>query len=145
MSSAELTIGTVVEGVVSRVTKFGAFVTLPGGRDGLVHISEIADVYVKEINDYIKEKDNVKVKIISIDPQGKIGLSIRQAEKQGPPETAKPARRPSPSQNNRTDFVRPTVNFEDRLNKFMKESEEKLSQIKRNSESKRGGRGGRRG
>lgn len=145
MSSAELTIGTVVEGVVSRVTKFGAFVTLPGGRDGLVHISEIADVYVKEINDYIKEKDKVKVKIISIDPQGKIGLSIRQAEKQGPPETAKPARRPSPAPNSRPEFARPTVNFEDRLSKFMKESEEKLSQIKRNSESKRGGRGGRRG
>ena len=61
------------------MTNFGAFVMLPDGRTGLVHISEIADEYVKDINDYVKKNDTVKVKILSMDDSGRIGLSIKQA------------------------------------------------------------------
>ena len=59
----------ILEGVVTGITKFGAFVELPGGKVGLVHISEVADVYVKDVNDFLKEKDKVKVKVLSVDDQ----------------------------------------------------------------------------
>lgn len=73
-------VGNILEGVVTGITKFGAFVELPGGKVGLVHISEVADVYVKDVHDFLKEKDKVKVKVLSIDDHGKIGLSIKQAQ-----------------------------------------------------------------
>jgi S1 RNA binding domain protein len=125
-----LAVGSVVEGVVTGITNFGAFVELPTGQTGLVHISEVADAYVHDINDYLKKNDRVKVKILSIDPTGKrIGLSIRQAQ-----EGASPRRkrgRPLPG------------SFEDKLKRFMKESEERLGDLRRNTEGKRGGRGAR--
>lgn len=73
-------VGNILEGVVTGITKFGAFVELPGGKVGLVHISEVADVYVKDVNDFLKEKDKVKVKVLSVDDHGKIGLSIKQLQ-----------------------------------------------------------------
>ena len=116
--------GDILDGVVTGITKFGAFVELPGGKTGLVHISEVADAYVKDVNDYLKDKDKVRVKVISVDENGKIGLSIKQAQ----PKQAK-----KPSQN--------SASFEDKLARFLKDSEERLADIKRNTESKRGGRG----
>ncbi len=70
--------GAIVEGVVTGITNFGAFVELPGGAVGLVHISEVADAYVRDVNDYLKEQEKIKVKVINIDEKGKIGLSIKQ-------------------------------------------------------------------
>lgn len=116
--------GDILDGVVTGITKFGAFVELPGGKTGLVHISEVADAYVKDVKDYLKDNDKVKVKVISVDEKGKIGLSIKQAQPK------KPTRNPQS-----------TVSFEDRISRFLKDSEERLSDIKRNTESKRGGRG----
>ena len=69
-------VGSVLEGVVSGITEFGAFIELPEGKVGLVHISEVADEFVKDIKDFLKEKDTVKVKVLSVDERGKIGLSI---------------------------------------------------------------------
>ena len=77
MSSIE--VGKIVEGVVTGITNFGAFILLPNGETGLVHISEVADTYVKDINDYYQRKDKVKVKVLSINGDGKIGLSIKRA------------------------------------------------------------------
>lgn len=119
--------GEILEGRVTGITNFGAFVELPGGVTGLVHISEIAEEYVKDINDFLKTNDRVKVKVISVDPRGKIGLSIKQA-------LDRPRRR------------KPEISFEEKLNRFMKDSDERLQSLRRNTESKRGGRGsGRRG
>ena len=73
-------VGTIVEGKVTGITNFGAFVELPDGKTGLCHISEIADDYVKDVKDYLKDSQSVKVKIISVDEKGKISLSIRQAD-----------------------------------------------------------------
>ncbi|MDD4766793.1 MAG: S1 RNA-binding domain-containing protein [Desulfotomaculaceae bacterium] len=117
-------VGSVLNGVVAGITNFGAFIELPGGVTGLVHISEIASVYVKDVNDFLKANDKVKVKVISIDPKGKIGLSMKQAN---PPAHAS-RKRFQPS-------------FEERLAKFMKESDERQQVLKKNTESKRGGRG----
>ena len=60
-------VGSIVEGVVSGITNFGAFINLPDNKVGLVHISEVADVYVKDVKDFLKEQDKVKVKVLSID------------------------------------------------------------------------------
>lgn len=127
-------VGSILEGVVTGITNFGAFVELPGGVTGLVHISEVADSYVKDVKDYLKDNDKVKVKVINIDAKGKIGLSIKQANP-----------KPAPSRPPRKDFRRDTGgSFEDRLAKFMKESDERLSDLKKSTDAKRGGRGSRR-
>ena len=73
-------VGSIVEGVVSGITNFGAFVNLPEGKVGLVHISEVADVYVSDVKEFLKEQDKVKVKVLSVDEKGKIGLSIKKAQ-----------------------------------------------------------------
>jgi S1 RNA binding domain protein len=144
-------LGSKHEGKVTGITHFGAFVLLPGGVTGLVHISEIADSYVKDINDHLKVNDTVVVKVLNVDKDGKIGLSIRQAiekPKQGEVErTQRPARGPREfgARGNRDRGSRPkSQSFEDKMNKFLKDSEDRLLALKR-SESKRGGRGGRRG
>lgn len=125
--------GMIVDGVVANITKFGAFVQLSGGKTGLVHISEIADTYIKDINNYLKEKQAVKVKILNIDKDGKINLSIKQA--QVIKKSIKPAEIDWQQEFRKTQ----SGNFEDRLSKFMKESEEKLQEFMKNRESKRSG------
>jgi len=123
---ADVQIGSIVEGVVTGITNFGAFVKLPNGKTGLVHISEIADAYVKDIRNYVNMNDSVKVKVLSFDDGGeKIGLSIRQAQEGG-------------SQRGRNSR-RPRVSFEDRLAKFMKESDKKQADL-RKSQKRNGNR-----
>lgn len=126
----DVVVGSIVEGVITGITKFGAFVELPGGTTGLVHISEIADDYVKDINEFFKKADKVKVKVLSVENNGKIGLSIRQAVEGSVPQKRSPKSRPAPVKK---------ASFEDKMNRFLKESDERLLDLKRNTESKRGG------
>ncbi|MEX1028979.1 MAG: S1 domain-containing RNA-binding protein [Paenibacillaceae bacterium] len=167
-------VGTKLEGKVTGITHFGAFVDLSGGVTGLVHISEIADNYVKDVNDHLKIEDVVTVKVINVDKDGKIGLSIRQAvDKPVSERPARPERPPGPPRSssgggfprgegggdrgggfrggdrggNRNfkpagGVVKAT--FEDKVSRFLKDSEERISNLKKSTESKRGGRGGRR-
>ncbi|WP_088226293.1 S1 RNA-binding domain-containing protein [Desulfosporosinus sp. FKB] len=121
-------VGSIVEGVVTGITNFGAFIELPDRVTGLVHISEVADAYVKDVRDYLKEQDHVKVKVIHVDEKGKIGLSIKQAN-------------PTVRNTSRERRVPPTVSFEDKLAKFIKDSDERQTEFRRATESKRGGRG----
>ena len=151
-------VGTIAEGTVSGITNFGAFITLPGNVVGLVHISEVADVYVKDVKDYIKEQDKVMVKVISIDAKGKIGLSIKQAKTQAPEAQAaaapvirkeRPPARPM-GQPMRSAGYSPQrsampESFEDKLSKFIKESDQKQLEFRRSTDAKRGGRGAGRG
>ncbi|WP_409290938.1 S1 domain-containing RNA-binding protein [Peribacillus sp. SCS-37] len=148
-------VGSKLQGKVTGITNFGAFVELPEGSTGLVHISEVADNYVKDINDHLKVGDTVEVKVINVEKDGKIGLSIKKAIDR--PESAAPAYTPRPRQgrsndsrgrdNNRgpRDSFRPKENFETKMAKFLKDSEDRLASLKRSTETKRGGRGGRRG
>ena len=115
-------VGQIVEGKITGITRFGAFVEISEGVTGLVHISEVADSFVKDVNDFLKENDIVKVKVISISADGKISLSIRK--------TKESSHNRKPREND--------LSFEDKLAKFLKDSEEKLLDIKRNHESKRG-------
>ena len=135
--------GSLVEGKVTRITNFGAFVELQDGKVGLIHISEVADVYVNDIHDFLSEGDKVQVKVISVEPGGKIALSLKQA-KPKPPQDDNANFRP----NRRPDFRRPqrqlSASFEDKLSKFLTDSDERLTDLKRKTDSKRGGRGSRR-
>lgn len=88
----QLEVGAILEGKVTGITKFGAFVELPGGKTGMVHISEVAPTYVKEIRDYVTENQMVKVKVLSISEDGKVSLSMKKAVE----PTARPARAVSP-------------------------------------------------
>jgi len=121
-----------VEGVITGITKFGAFVELPNGSTGLVHISEVDDEYVKDINDFYKKSDKVSVKVLSVENNGKIGLSIKQAKESYTPNNKKEKRRSESGKK---------ASFEDKMDRFLKESDERLLDLKRNTESKRGGRG----
>lgn len=125
-------LGSKLEGKVTGITHFGAFVLLPSGETGLVHISEISDSYVRDINEHLKINDPVTVKVINLD-NGKIGLSIRQASDN-----------PAPHRQQRPRFGGNRQTLEDKISRFMKDSDDRLQALKR-SESKRGGRGGRRG
>src|SRR5207302_9558644 len=71
--------GTILEGIVVKITHYGAFVELPDGKSGLVHISEIADTYVKDVRDYLKEQEKVKVIVLGYNDKGKLDLSVKQA------------------------------------------------------------------
>lgn len=148
-------VGSKLQGKVTGITNFGAFVELPEGSTGLVHISEVADNYVKDINEHLKVGDQVEVKVINVEKDGKIGLSIKKA-KDRPERTERPergdrreSRGHSQSQRprqGRTNDNRPSrENFEAKMARFLKDSEDRLSSLKRNTESKRGGRGARRG
>jgi S1 RNA binding domain protein len=125
--------GNIIEGTVINITNFGAFVDVEG-KTGLVHISEVADTFVKDIRQHLKEQDKVKVKVISVDENGKISLSIKQAL------PLKKSVRPieidwSAGEKSKHN----SGNFEDIMSKFLKDSEEKMQDIKKHQEGK--GRG----
>ncbi|WP_053955559.1 S1 domain-containing RNA-binding protein [Inediibacterium massiliense] len=127
-------IGKVVEGTVTGITNFGAFVELPEGKTGLCHISEVADDYVKDIRSYLKEQQKVKVKIVSIDEKGKISLSIRKAISK-PPQ--KPISKPVEVDWKKKESEK-RLSFEDKLSQFLKDSEEKQQQVKKHMNTRRG-------
>lgn len=146
----QLEVGAVVEGKITGFTAFGAFVDLEGGKKGMVHISEVASEYVKDIKDHLTVGQNVKVKVISIAEDGKISLSIRKAAEpaktapQSKPRSSAPKRNNSANvwQGNKTADTAPQ-SFESMMAKFKQESDEKMSDLKR--DSKHGGGFNRRG
>src|SRR5690606_12279683 len=133
-------VGSKLKGNVTGITNFGAFVELPEGSTGLVHISEVADTYVKDINEFLKVGDQVDVKVMNVGKDGKIGLSIKKAKDNYKSESGNKNHR---SRNNRND--RQQENFEQKMARFLKDSEDRLASLKRHTESRRGGRGARRG
>lgn len=147
----QLEIGKIYEGKVTGITKFGAFVDLGEGKTGMVHISEVAPTYVKEITDYLTQGQTVKVKVLNIAEDGKISLSAKQAmdpppQTQRPPRPARPAgSRPGGGRSFQQgrDFSRPpqqegSKDFEDMLSRFMQRSDEKMSDLKKTMDGKRG-------
>lgn len=124
-------IGSEVEGKVTGIAKFGAFVELAEGKAGLVHISQISDNYVKDVSKHLKVGDVVTVKVLGSAKEGKYDLSMKQV---GKAAWQPPKRRPKDS----TDRPSPG-SFEDKITSFLKHSEEKLSDWKRNLEGKQGG------
>ena len=135
--------GQILDGKVVRLTSYGAFVKVDGGEIGMVHISEIADGYVKEIKDYLKEDQEVKVMVLAPAKDGKLNLSIKKAlspQRNNKTDSDTRSRTNSFTPNsNDSETKDVSSNFEDRLAKFMKESDEKLLVLKRKNEGKRSG------
>ncbi len=129
----QLEVGKIVDGKVTGITNFGAFVQMEGGKTGLVHISEVALSFVKDINEFLKEGDEVKVKVLSVDDSGKVSLSIKKALEE---EQKKQAKVPA-----QVSFGGSSadMSFEEKMKQFMQDSEEKMSAIKRNMDNKRSG------
>ena len=165
----QLEVGEIYEGKVTGITKFGAFVSFEGGQTGMVHISEVAPTFVMEIRDFVTEGQMVKVKVLSINEEGKISLSMKKAlpeeqqrrpsrrtdgprrdngrrdgarrEGPRPPRQPRPAPQPGPArpgdfewQSRRND----TGTFEEMMSRFKQTSDEKMSDLKRGNESRRG-------
>lgn len=150
----ELTVGAIIEGKVKSITKFGAFIALPGNQTGMVHISEITHAYVNDIHDHLTEGQDVKVMVIGLE-NGKINLSIRRTQ---PAPTRPQNDRPRqgfdrPRQNDRPAASRPQENrpprprpaqpvekqpqsFDDMLKQFMADSDSKISGLKQYSDRK---------
>ena len=165
----QLEVGEIYEGKVTGITKFGAFVSFEGGQTGMVHISEVAPTFVTEIRDFVTEGQMEKVKVLSINEEGKISLSMKKAlpeeqqrrpsrrtdgprrdngrrdgarrEGPRPPRQPRPAPQPGPArpgdfewQSRRND----TGTFEEMMSRFKQTSDEKMSDLKRGNESRRG-------
>ena len=130
----QLEVGNVVSGKITGITNFGAFVQLEGGKVGLIHISEIALEYVKDINDHVKVGDEVKVKVVSIAPGGKISLSIKKVLEE---ERKNKASRPADVEMLKSHQTE-DMSFEEKMNRFKQDSDDKMLALKRSFESKRG-------
>lgn len=149
----------ILNGKVTGITKFGAFVALETGDSGMVHISEISNSYISEIKDHLTEGQTVTVKVINIDEKGRINLSIKQAMPSPAPQKPRPQKfsQPKSQQNRGRTFTKDTPTpfasseekvsdaFEDMLSRFKQESDSRLADIKASADGKRsGGRRGRR-
>lgn len=131
----EFGVGSILQGKVSGITKFGAFVSLPGGKSGLVHISEISYTYVSEVSDHLHEGQDVDVKVIGIDEAGRINLSIKKAAEPPPKPQQSAPRSFAP----RSAAAKEPTNFEDRLKQFMQASDSKLSELRSEHRTSRRG------
>ena len=150
----QIEVGAILDGTVSSIAKFGAFVNLPERRSGLVHISEIASEYVADVSDFLQVGQAVKVKILAITPEGKINLSIKRAQPE--PERPAPERRvlrPQPQRSSAPRSTAPTgtpqgvvygstgdASFEDQLKRFMQESDSRIAGNRLYSDRSRGRR-----
>ena len=146
-----LEIGTIVEGKITGLTAFGAFVSLPDGKSGMVHISEVANTFVKDIKEFLKEGQEVKVKIVSVSDEGKISLSIKKATEVPAEEKPRYSRQSRNSDRPRANVwqgqqkqqPKESMSFEEMMAQFKAVSDEKMSDLKRSTESRQGS--GRRG
>ena len=137
----QLEVGAVLEGKVTGITKFGAFIELPEKKTGMVHISEVAPTYVKEIRDFVTEGQTVKVKVLSIGEDGKISLSMKKALPPAPRRSA-PHRQPFSGRPDEVEWnssASRSGSFEDMMSRFKATSDEKFSDLKRSMDSKHGG------
>lgn len=143
----QLEVGSVLQGKISGLAPFGAFVELEKGKSGLVHISEVSDEFVEDVSKHLKVGQEVSVKVLSVDEQGKISLSIKKATETTPKKKNKEKKKEPV----KTEFRAPeefdfgskknseSMSFEEMLLKFKHESEEKIQDLKRNTEGKRNG------
>lgn len=147
-------VGEIYEGKITGLTSFGAFVKLSNGESGMVHISEVASTFVKEIKDHLTEGQDVRVKVLAVNENNKISLSIKQAE-EPKKETENRPRRPSGyAQKDRaprgfqpkkeSQQSSSAMSFEDMMAKFKQESDEKMSVLKKTTDFKGNSRRGNR-
>lgn len=134
----QLEIGKIYTGKVKGIAKYGAFVDIDGGGTGMVHISEVADTFVNDISEHLAENQEVKVKVIGINEAGKVSLSIKKAV-----ENSEKPRRQYDNRRSRPNVYEPKktvpqseMSFEDMMSHFKQSSEERICDIKRNTDRK---------
>lgn len=154
----QVEVGKIYEGKVTGITNFGAFVEVSGKITGMVHISEVSNTYVTDINDCLKKGQEVKVKVLKIDG-GKISMSIKKAEERPQQERKSqgfdkdktfqksfPPKKPKPKPKEPEEFfysdgyvakTSGNADFEDMLSKFKASSEERMSELKRSGDNRR--------
>lgn len=140
-------IGQILEGKVTGLTNFGAFITLPENKTGMVHISEVSSSFVNDIHDFLKEGQDVKVKIIEISPAGKISLSIKKVDEdnQSQKQDSEKPQRPQKPRNSNPNVWKGSasqkndgpMSFEDMMAQFKQKSDEKLADLKKANDSRR--------
>lgn len=142
----QLEIGNIYEGKVKSITQYGAFVDINGGGTGMVHISEVANTFVSDIKDHLTENQDVRVKVIGINEQGKVSLSIKKTLEN---QQEKPQQRPrrqndAPRKANvwepKKQPPMSELSFEDMLTRFKQNSEERMCDLKRSTDRKNGTR-----
>lgn len=142
----ELATGSIYEGKVTGITKFGAFVSFEGGKSGLVHISEVANTFVSDISNHVSLGQTIKVKVLSIAEDGKINLSIKRVEESTAAQPPMPEKKAEDSPRHNPPILHQKysmapipaaredssdINFEDRLKKFMQESDSRIADSRR--------------
>lgn len=140
--------GMILEGRITGIKPFGAFVELEPGTSGMVHISEVSTGFVENIADVLQMGQTVRVKVISVSPEGKIALSIRKAlpqqeqERPSKPRSKAPAQHDAPRvwQPPRPQPAQENMSFEDMMSRYKQRSEEKIGDLNRSVENRRGGR-----
>ncbi len=148
----QIEVDSILHGKVTGIAPFGAFIELEGGKTGLVHISEVSSEYVEDINQHLTTGQEVKVKVISVEPNGKVSLSIKKAsdsqprrEERGNKKKNREPHRSSVGLGGKAPEVfefaqkKEDLSFEDKLLKFKQDSDEKIQDLKRNTEGKRSG------
>ncbi len=141
----QLEIGKIYTGKVKGITQYGAFVDIDGGGSGMVHISEIANVYVSDIRDHLTEDQQVTVKVIGINEAGKVSLSIKKAAPEGEAPAQRPKKPNRDSQRSKPNIWEPKkqappTDFEDMMSRFKQSSEERMCDLKRSTDRKNGTR-----
>lgn len=151
----DLAVGEIISGKVTGITKFGAFVSLPEGKTGLVHISEVDQSYVSNIRDHLTEGQEVKVKIIAIDEVGRVNLSIKKAQPRAAAEQRPSGRSGVRGGSSGKRYPRALsadgyvprqpakdvpISFEEKLKHFMQDSESRMADIRHNRDKKTGAR-----
>ena len=152
-----LQVGDIVEGKVTGIKPFGAFVSLPEGKTGLVHISEVSYEFVQDLSTVLSDGQTVSVKVISIAPDGKIALSIKRTqpaperaprqphgERSGNGGDRRPAPRPKREEKPRVwqpkaPAKSDNLSFEDMMSRFKSQSEEKMADLDHETNNRRGG------
>lgn len=145
----QIEVGQIVEGKITGITNFGVFVDLGDSKSGMVHISEVARSYVTDIHEHVKENDVVKMKVLSIDDNGKISLSIKRAQEEqgGKERRANKENRERQAAKIDSSYTwapkkQEPASFEEMMNRFKQTSDEKFSDLKRkNPDSRRSKRG----
>ncbi len=145
----QLEIGKIYEGKVKGITNYGAFVEVPveGGKPvtGMVHISEVANTFVNDIREFLTENQDVRVKVLQVNEQGKISMSIKKAMSEEKPAAQKrPPRKPEREKGivwePKPQKPASEMTFEDMMSRFKQNSEERMCDIKRNTDRKNGSR-----
>lgn len=146
----QLEIGKIYNGKVKGITQYGAFVDIEGGGTGMVHISEIANTYVSEIREHLTEDQEVRVKVIGINEQGKVSLSIKKAvenseapaprqKREGGGKGGEKRSKPNIWEPKKT-VPQSEMTFEDMMSHFKQTSEERIGDLKRSTDRKNGTR-----